>query len=36
MPKIAVIGTTSWGITLGVVLAKSGRRASLWARGGMD
>lgn len=32
MPKIAVIGTTSWGITLGVVVAKSGRRASLWAR----
>ncbi|MFC1957247.1 NAD(P)H-dependent glycerol-3-phosphate dehydrogenase [Chloroflexota bacterium] len=32
MPKIAVIGTTSWGITLGVVLANKGLQVSLWAR----
>jgi len=32
MPKVAIIGTTTWGVTLGVVLA--GRRAEvgLWAR----
>ena len=32
MPKIAVIGTTSWGITLGVVLANKGLQVKLWAR----
>ncbi len=32
MPKIAVIGTTSWGITLGVVLAHKGTQVRLWAR----
>ena len=32
MPKIAVIGTTSWGITLAVVLANKGLDVSLWAR----
>ena len=32
MPKIAIIGTTSWGITLGMVLARSGTDVSLWAR----
>jgi glycerol-3-phosphate dehydrogenase (NAD(P)+) len=32
MPKIAVIGTTSWGITLGVVLANKGLEIKLWAR----
>jgi glycerol-3-phosphate dehydrogenase (NAD(P)+) len=32
MPKIAVIGTTSWGKTLGVVLANRGQRVALWAR----
>ncbi len=32
MPKIAVIGTTSWGITLAVVLANKGINVSLWAR----
>ncbi|MEE8419180.1 MAG: NAD(P)H-dependent glycerol-3-phosphate dehydrogenase [Dehalococcoidales bacterium] len=32
MPDIAVIGTTSWGITLGTILARQGIRVSLWAR----
>jgi glycerol-3-phosphate dehydrogenase (NAD(P)+) len=32
MPKVAVIGTTAWGITLGVVLAQKGTVVSLWAR----
>ena len=32
MPKIAIIGTTTWGKTLGVVLAHKGLRVRLWAR----
>jgi glycerol-3-phosphate dehydrogenase (NAD(P)+) len=32
MPKVAIIGTTSWGITLGMVLARQGTDVSLWAR----
>ncbi len=32
MPKIAIIGTTSWGKTLGVVLARNGLEVRLWAR----
>ena len=32
MPKIAIMGTTSWGITLGTVLARNGRQVRLWAR----
>jgi len=32
MPKIAIIGTTTWGITLGVVLACKGLQVRLWAR----
>ena len=32
MPKIAIIGTTSWGTTLGCVLARNGTDISLWAR----
>lgn len=32
MPKIAIIGTTIWGITLGVVLAHKGLQVRLWAR----
>ncbi len=32
MPKIAIIGTTSWGITLGVVLAHKELQVRLWAR----
>jgi glycerol-3-phosphate dehydrogenase (NAD(P)+) len=32
MPKIAVIGTTSWGITLSLIMAKKGQRVTLWAR----
>ena len=32
MPKIAIIGTTTWGITLGMVLARNGLKVRLWAR----
>ncbi len=32
MSKIAVIGTTSWGITLGVIQARGRNRVNLWAR----
>ncbi len=32
MPKIAIIGTTAWGMTLGVVLANKGLDVRLWAR----
>ena len=32
MPKIAIIGTTTWGMTLGVVLANKGLQVRLWAR----
>ncbi|MBI2852532.1 MAG: NAD(P)-dependent glycerol-3-phosphate dehydrogenase [Chloroflexi bacterium] len=32
MPKIGIIGTTSWGITLGVMLARKKVDVRLWAR----
>ena len=32
MPKIAIVGTTTWGITLGVVLGYKGLQVRLWAR----
>ncbi len=32
MPKIAIVGTTTWGITLGVVLGHKGLQVRLWAR----
>lgn len=32
MPKIAIIGTTTWGTTLGVVSARKGLQVKLWAR----
>ena len=32
MQKIAVIGTTSWGITLAMVMCKKGNEVRLWAR----
>jgi len=32
MQKIAIIGTTVWGITLGLVLANKGTQVRLWAR----
>ncbi len=32
MPSIAIIGTTTWGKTLGVVLAHKGLGVRLWAR----
>jgi glycerol-3-phosphate dehydrogenase (NAD(P)+) len=32
MQKVAVIGTTSWGVTLSVLLAKKGVEVRLWAR----
>ncbi len=32
MPKIAIIGTTTWGITLGVVFTRKGLPVTVWAR----
>ncbi len=32
MLKVAIIGTTTWGITLGMVLANKGLQVRLWAR----
>jgi glycerol-3-phosphate dehydrogenase (NAD(P)+) len=32
MPKIAIIGTTTWGMTLAVVLAHKGLEVRLWSR----
>lgn len=32
MPKIAIIGTTAWGITLGVLLSRKKLEVNLWAR----
>ena len=32
MPKVAIIGTTTWGLTLGVALAFKGAGVRLWAR----
>ena len=32
MPKIAIVGTTSWGMTLACILANKGLEVSLWAR----
>src|SRR3990172_5259827 len=32
MPKTAIIGTTSFGITIGALLARNGAEVSLWAR----
>jgi glycerol-3-phosphate dehydrogenase (NAD(P)+) len=32
MPKVAIIGTTTWGITLGVALAAKRAEVRLWAR----
>ena len=36
MTKVAVIGTTSWGITLAVMLARRGQDVRLWARTGEE
>lgn len=32
MPKVGIVGTTSWGTTLGVVTARQGVDVSVWAR----
>ncbi|MCD6299848.1 MAG: FAD-dependent monooxygenase [Dehalococcoidales bacterium] len=32
MSNVAIIGTTSWGITLAMVLARKGVDVRLWAR----
>ncbi|MDP2730657.1 MAG: NAD(P)H-dependent glycerol-3-phosphate dehydrogenase [Dehalococcoidales bacterium] len=32
MPKVTIIGTTSWGLTLGIILARKGTKGSVWAR----
>ena len=32
MPKVSVVGTTSWGITLAIILARKGLQVDLWTR----
>ena len=32
MPKVGIVGTTSWGTTLGVITAQQGVDVSIWAR----
>lgn len=32
MPKVGVVGTTSWGTTLGVIIARQGIDVCVWAR----
>ena len=32
MPKVGVVGTTSWGTTLGIIVARLGTDVSIWAR----
>ena len=32
MPKVGIVGTTSWGTTLGVIIARQGVDVSIWAR----
>jgi len=32
MSKVCVVGTTSWGITIAIMLARHGAEVSLWAR----
>ena len=32
MPKVGVVGTTSWGTTLGVLIARQGIDVGIWAR----
>ena len=32
MAKIAIVGTTSWGTTLGVIQGEKGNSVTLWAR----
>jgi len=34
--KVAIIGTTTWGTTLGIMLARRGIEVSLWARTGEE
>lgn len=36
MPRIAVIGNTSWGNTLGALLGDKGTTVTLWARSGAE
>jgi glycerol-3-phosphate dehydrogenase (NAD(P)+) len=32
MPKVTIVGTTSWGMTLGIIMAAKGNKVSLLAR----
>lgn len=32
MPKVGIVGTTSWGTTLGVIIARQGLNVSIWSR----
>jgi len=36
MTRAAVVGTTSWGTTLAVLLARNGSKVTLWARTGAE
>jgi glycerol-3-phosphate dehydrogenase (NAD(P)+) len=32
VPKVSIVGTTSWGMTLGIILAQKGLKVDIWAR----
>ena len=36
MEEVAVVGTTEWGTTLGIMLSRKGTKVSLWARTGEE
>jgi len=36
MEEVAVVGTTEWGTTLGIMLSRKGMKVSLWARTGEE
>jgi glycerol-3-phosphate dehydrogenase (NAD(P)+) len=36
MPRISVIGTTSWGMSLAVILARKGHKVCVWSRTEQD
>ncbi len=36
MAKVGVVGTTSWGTTLAILLGRSGHDVTLWARTDAD
>ncbi|HEX77466.1 MAG TPA: NAD(P)-dependent glycerol-3-phosphate dehydrogenase [Dehalococcoidia bacterium] len=36
MSRVAIIGTTTWGTTLGIMLTRKGTRVRLWARSALE